>query len=186
MITVRTTAFVTANCIDAGTVTAWRLVAFILIHALVVINVLDKAIRASAAVTAHKILTTVFATGIVGAFIVIGAKTPSMVQLEASGTETLEAAEGINTLARFRANTWLLAFIYVMTCVALLVVAFLAAASVTSWSIYAILLAQVIPGRAFVEVPTAGTVGIQDETGRARADETALGVLAIVLARLRR
>lgn len=54
-----------------------------------------------------------FATGIVGAFIVIGAKTPSMVQLEASGTETLEAAEGINTLARFRTNTWLLAFIYV-------------------------------------------------------------------------
>lgn len=73
-----------------------------------------------------------------------------------------------------------------MTCVSLLVVTFLTAASITSWCVYAILLAQVISGRAFVQVPTAGTIGIQDETGWARADETALGVLAVVLARLRR
>lgn len=73
-----------------------------------------------------------------------------------------------------------------MACVSLLIVAFLAAASVTSWCVYAVLLAQVIPGRAFVQVPTADSVGIQDKTGRARADETALGVLTVELARLRR
>lgn len=73
-----------------------------------------------------------------------------------------------------------------MACVSLLIVAFLTAASVTSWCVYAILLAQVIPGRAFVKIPTADTVGIQDETGRTRADKTALGILTVVLARLRR
>lgn len=73
-----------------------------------------------------------------------------------------------------------------MACVSLLIVAFLAAASVTSWCVYAVLLAQVIPGRAFVQVPTADSVGIQDEAGRTRADETALGVLTVELARLRR
>lgn len=73
-----------------------------------------------------------------------------------------------------------------MACVSLLIVAFLAAASVTSWRVNAILLAQVIPGRAFVQVPTADTVGIQDEARWTRADKTAFGVLAVVLARLRR
>lgn len=56
LITVRTTAFVTANCINARTVAAGRFFAFILVYALIVIQVLNEAIRASAAVTAHKVL----------------------------------------------------------------------------------------------------------------------------------
>lgn len=56
LITRRTTAFVTANRIDAGSITARRRVAFILVYTLIVIKVLHKAIRASAAVTSHKIL----------------------------------------------------------------------------------------------------------------------------------
>lgn len=51
-----------------------------------------------------------------------------------------------------------------MARVPLLVVAFLAAASVASRSVYAILLTQVIPGRAFVQVSAADTVRVQDET----------------------
>lgn len=73
-----------------------------------------------------------------------------------------------------------------MTGVSLLVVAFLAATSVTSWCVNAILLAQVSPGRAFVQIPTADTVGIQDKTRWTRADKTAFGVLTVVFARLRR
>jgi len=56
LITVRTTAFVAANRVNASTVTTWRRIAFILVDTLIVIKVLHKAIRASAAVTAHKIL----------------------------------------------------------------------------------------------------------------------------------
>lgn len=186
LITVWTTAFVTANCIDAATVAARRSVAFILVYALIVIKMLDKAVRASTAIAAHEILTTVFATSIVCAFVMIGAKSSSMIQLKTSGTNALKTAQSVNTLSRFRTNTRLFAFVYIMACVSLLIVAFLTAASVTSWCVYAILLAQVIPGRAFVKIPTADTVGIQDETGRTRADKTALGILTVVLARLRR
>lgn len=56
LITVWTTAFVTANCIDAATVAARRSVAFILVYALIVIKMLDKAVRASTAIAAHEIL----------------------------------------------------------------------------------------------------------------------------------
>lgn len=56
LITVRTTAFVTANRIDAAIVTAWRRVAFILIYTLIIIKVLHKAFGTSTAVAAHKIL----------------------------------------------------------------------------------------------------------------------------------
>lgn len=56
LITGRTTAFVTANCIDAGSITARRRVAFILVYTLIIIEVLHKTIRASATETAHKIL----------------------------------------------------------------------------------------------------------------------------------
>jgi len=54
-----------------------------------------------------------------------------------------------------------------VTRVSLLSIAFLAAASVTPRRIYAILLAQVIPGGAFIQISTANTVRIQDETRRA-------------------
>lgn len=84
LITGRTTAFVTANCIDAGSITARRRVAFILVYTLIIIEVLHKTIRASATETAHKILTTVFTIGIVGTFIMICAKTSRMVQFKAS------------------------------------------------------------------------------------------------------
>jgi len=73
-----------------------------------------------------------------------------------------------------------------MTCVPLLSIAFLAATSIAPRRIYAILLAQMIPGGAFIQISTANTVRIQDETRWARADETTLGILAVVLAWLRR
>lgn len=73
-----------------------------------------------------------------------------------------------------------------MARIPLLGVAFLTIASVAPWCIYAILLTQVISGCAFIQIPAASTVGIQDETRRTRADETTLGVLAIILARFRR
>lgn len=40
-----------------------------------------------------------------------------------------------------------------------------------------------ISGCALVQVPAADTVGIQNEARRTRADEAALGVLAVVFAR---
>lgn len=70
-----------------------------------------------------------------------------------------------------------------MTRVSLLDVTFLTTAGVTSRSVYAILLAQVISSRALVQVPAADAVRIQNETRRTRTDETAFGVLAGVLAR---
>jgi len=73
-----------------------------------------------------------------------------------------------------------------MACIPLLGVALLTVASVASWCIYTILLTQMISGCAFIQIPAASTVGIQNETRRARADETTLGVLAIILARFRR
>lgn len=73
-----------------------------------------------------------------------------------------------------------------MARIPLLSVALLAVASIASWCIYAILLTQVISGCAFIQIPATSTVGIQDETRRARADETTLSVLAIILARFRR
>lgn len=51
-----------------------------------------------------------------------------------------------------------------MTRIPLLIVALLAAAGVASRRVNAILLAQVIPGRALVQVPAADAVGVQDET----------------------
>jgi len=56
LIAIRATAFVTANRVDAGTVAAWRRITLVLVYTLVVVKMLDKAIRASAAVTAHEIL----------------------------------------------------------------------------------------------------------------------------------
>lgn len=73
-----------------------------------------------------------------------------------------------------------------MARIPLLGVALLTVASIASRCIYAILLTQVISGCAFVQIPAANTVGIQDETRRARTDEAALGVLAIILAGFRR
>lgn len=77
----------------------------------------------------------------------------------------------------------MIAFVYVMARISLLGVALLAIACITSRGVYAILLAQMISGCAFVQISAANTVGIQDETRRARADEATLGVLTIVLAR---
>lgn len=79
LITVRTTAFVTTNRVNAGTIATWRRVAFILVNTLIIIKVLHKAIRASTAVTSHKILATVFTIDIVGTFIMICTETPRMV-----------------------------------------------------------------------------------------------------------
>lgn len=73
-----------------------------------------------------------------------------------------------------------------MTSVSVLSVALLTATSVAALSVDAVLLAQMISGRAFVEVPAANTVGIQDETGRTGTDETSFRVLTIILARSRR
>lgn len=125
----------------------------------------------------------------------IRAKPPGMIQFEASRTDALEAAQSVNTLTGFWANSRLIAFVNIwnrklqeidekslfsetfrnrmiqgwkrhvtMTRVPLLVVAHLAATSVASRSVDAILLTQVISGRAFIQVSAANTVGVQDET----------------------
>jgi len=73
-----------------------------------------------------------------------------------------------------------------MTRVALLSVAFLAAASIAPRRIYTILLAQMIPCSTFIQISTANAIRIEDKTRGARADEAALGILTVVLARLRR
>lgn len=54
-----------------------------------------------------------------------------------------------------------------MARISLLGVALLTIASVASWCVYAILLTQMISGCAFVQIPAADTVRIQDETRRA-------------------
>lgn len=56
LVAIRAAALVTADCIDAGAVTAGRRVAFVLVDALIVIEVLDEALRTAAAVTTHKVL----------------------------------------------------------------------------------------------------------------------------------
>lgn len=56
LITIGTAAFVTANRINAGAVAAWRRVALVLVDALIIIKVLNEAVRTSAAITAHEIL----------------------------------------------------------------------------------------------------------------------------------
>jgi len=53
-----------------------------------------------------------------------------------------------------------------MARISLLDVTLLTIASVASRCVYAILLTQMISGCAFVQIPAANTVGIQDETGR--------------------
>lgn len=58
-------------------------------------------------------LATMLTTSIVGAFIMIGAKAPSMIQLKASRTDALKASQSVNALSRFRADTRLLAFVYI-------------------------------------------------------------------------
>ena len=56
LITIGAAALVTANRIDAGAVAARRRVAFVLVDALIVIKMLNKAVRTSAAITPHEIL----------------------------------------------------------------------------------------------------------------------------------
>lgn len=70
-----------------------------------------------------------------------------------------------------------------MTSVSVLRVTLLAAASVASLSVDAVLLAQMIPCRALVQISTADAIRIQNETGRTGTDETSFRVLTIVLAR---
>lgn len=57
LVPVWTTTFVTANSVDTSIVAAWRRVTFVLVYALVMIYVLDKAIRTPTAVSPHEILT---------------------------------------------------------------------------------------------------------------------------------
>lgn len=71
-----------------------------------------------------------------------------------------------------------------MTSVSVLRVTLLATASVASLSVDAILLAQMIPCRAFVQISAADSIGIQNETGWTGTDETSFRVLTIELARL--
>lgn len=73
-----------------------------------------------------------------------------------------------------------------MTSIAILIVTLLAATSIAALGIDAVLLAQMIPSRAFVEVSAADAVGVQDEASWAGTDETSFCVLAVVLAGLRR
>lgn len=56
LVSVRTTTFITANCINTSVVAARRSTTFVFIYALVMINVLDKSVWASTTVCAHKIL----------------------------------------------------------------------------------------------------------------------------------
>jgi len=56
LISIRAAAFVTANGVNTGIVSAWRSIAFILIYTLIMINMLDKAIRTATAISPHKIL----------------------------------------------------------------------------------------------------------------------------------
>lgn len=72
-----------------------------------------------------------------------------------------------------------------MTSVAILGVALLAAASVASLSIDAILLTQMISGRTFVQISAADAIRIEKEARGTGTREASFCVLAIVLARLR-
>lgn len=69
-----------------------------------------------------------------------------------------------------------------MASVSILGVSFLAATSVASLSVDAVLLTQMISCCTFIQVPAADPVGIQNETRGTRTNEASFGVLAIVLA----
>jgi len=56
LVSVWATAFVTANSVNTSVVAAWRSITFVLIYALVMINMLDKAVWTPTAVSSHKIL----------------------------------------------------------------------------------------------------------------------------------
>lgn len=92
LISVGTATFVTANSINASIVSAWRGVTFVLVYTLVMIEMLDETVWASTTVRPHKILATVFAISIVSAFIVIRAKSSSVVQFETSRANALETS----------------------------------------------------------------------------------------------
>jgi len=53
------------------------------------------------------------AIGIVGALVMVYAKPSGVVQFETSRTDTLEATQGVDTFARFRAGTRLTTFVYI-------------------------------------------------------------------------
>lgn len=69
-----------------------------------------------------------------------------------------------------------------ITVITVLCVSLIARALVASFSVYAVLLANVLPSSTFIQISTGDTIGIQQETRWARANEAALGILAIILA----
>lgn len=183
LVTIRATTFVTANSVDASVVPARGRVALVLVDALVVIKMLNEPFRAPATIASHKVLATVLASAVIGTLVLIDAKSSRLIELEPSGTDTPETAERIDAGARFRTGSGLVALVYVVASVSVLRVTLLAAASVASLSVDAILLAQMIPCRALVQISATDAIGVQDETGRAGTDETSFRVLTIVLAR---
>lgn len=76
LVAIRTSALITANRIDASIISARRRVAFVLVDALVVIEMLNESVRTAATIASHKVLTAMLARRVIGAFVMIRAESP--------------------------------------------------------------------------------------------------------------
>lgn len=137
LMALRTPAFVTSQGIDAITVTARWTITLILIYTLIVVQMLDKSLWTSAAISPHEVLhdsnnetrllftikneknneewylASMLTTSILAALIIISTEFPSMIKFESPWTNTPEASECIDASSRFWTSSVLLALVYI-------------------------------------------------------------------------
>lgn len=123
---------------------------------------------------------------IIHAFILIQTVRLCRIQFKTSGTDATEAAESVNTFARFGTEPTLFgALVNVLALVSYLVVTFWACALVTALRVDALVLADMAADGAFVYIATCGAIWVEDVPSRTRTNEASGCVLTGMLARRR-
>jgi len=154
LITGRTGTRVTAEGILAIGRTTRSLQTLVLVDTLAVIHVLDISLRTGTSISSHGVHASGLTSSIVGALVSIEALGAGGVQLESARAHALETAESVDALRRCRAVAGLYqTLVDIDALVVDLRVTVRTGAFVTSGRVDAFVLAVMLSGGAFVEIP---------------------------------